>query len=70
MFLYLCACVRVRTDAYVSRLEPGWVCLYESRQCARGEQGSEKDVAAVGGGRGSARPRGPPLVDSLTDDMH
>lgn len=47
-------------------------CLYGSRQCARGEQGSEKDAAAVEGGgkRGSTRPRGPPLVDSLTDDMH
>lgn len=32
-------------------------------------QGSEKDVVAVGGG-GSTRPRGPPFVDSLTDDMH
>ncbi len=43
--------VCVRTDASASRLEPGWAGLYESRQCARGEQGSEKDVAAVGGER-------------------
>lgn len=28
----------------------GYTRLYESRQCVRGEQGSEKDAAAVGGG--------------------
>lgn len=51
----------VSTDAAVSGLEPGWAYLYESRQCARGEQGSEKDVAAVGGGGGAAPGRGAPL---------
>lgn len=58
MLLYLCMCVC--TDASTSGLEPGWACLYESRQCARGEQGSEKDVAAVGGGA-AAPGRGAPL---------
>lgn len=52
----MCVC----TDASASRLEPGWACLYESRQCVRGEQGSEKDVAAVGGGE-AAPGRGAPL---------
>lgn len=70
VFVLVCMCVCVRTDAPASGLKPGWACVYESRQCARGEQGSEKDVAAVGGGGRQARPRGPPLVDSLTDDMH
>lgn len=55
--VYVCMCVC--TDASASRLKPGWVCLYESRQCARGEQGSEKDVAAVGGGR-QRQAEGPP----------
>ena len=59
MFLY-CVHVCVCTDASASGLEPGWACLYESRQCARGEQGSEKDVAAVGGGE-AALGRGAPL---------
>lgn len=70
VFVLVCMCVCVRTDAPASGLKPGWACVYESRQCARGEQGREKDVAAVGGGGRQARPRGPPLVDSLTDDMH
>lgn len=70
VFVLVCMRVCVRTDAPASGLKPGWACVYESRQCARGEQGSEKDVAAVGGGGRQARPRGPPLVDSLTDDMH
>lgn len=52
----MCVC----TDASASRLEPGWACLYESRQCARGEQASEKDVAAVEEG-GAAPGRGAPL---------
>lgn len=60
MVFHLCACVYVHTDAAATRLEPGWACLYESRQCARGEQGSEKDVAAVGGGE-AAPGRGAPL---------
>lgn len=35
MSKYMCyTCVCVSTDASVSGLEPGWVCLYESRQCA------------------------------------
>lgn len=54
-------CVCVRTDAPASGLKPGWACVYESRQCARGEQGSEKDVAAVGGGGGGRPGRGAPL---------
>lgn len=33
-------------------------------------QGSEKDVVAVGGGARQHQAEGPPLVDSLTDDMH
>lgn len=58
-----CTCVHVCvcTDASASGLEPGWARLYESRQCARGEQGSEKDIAAVGGGGGAALGRGAPL---------
>ena len=55
----VCVCVCVCTDASATRLEPGWACLYESRQCARGEQGSEKDVAAVGGER-QRQAEGPP----------
>jgi len=53
-------CVCVCTDASASGLQPGWAHLYESRQCARGEQGSEKDVAAVGGGREAEPGRGAP----------
>lgn len=41
------------------RLEPEWTRVYESRQCARREQGSEKDVAAVGGWR-QHQAEGPP----------
>ena len=47
----------------VSGLQSEWLRLYESRQCVRGEQGSEKDAAAVREGRGAAArgPRGPPF---------
>lgn len=62
----VCVC----SDASVSGLQPEWLCLYESRQCARGEQRSEKDVAAVGGERQPEGRGAPPFVDSLTDDMH
>lgn len=51
----MCVCI----DGSTSRLQPGWVCLYESRQCARGEQGSEKDVPAVVGER-QHQAEGPP----------
>lgn len=43
-----CVCVCVYTA--VSGLGAGWASLNESRQWARGEQGSEKDVARVEGG--------------------
>lgn len=60
VFVLVCMCVCVRTDAPASGLKPGWACVYESRQCARGEQGSEKDVAAVGGGGEAGQAEGPP----------
>lgn len=74
MSKYMCCFVRLceSTDGSVSGLEPGWVCLYESRQCAcAGEwEGRSGSWGGWGAGGGSTRPRGPPLVDSLTDDMH
>lgn len=56
--VHVCACVC--TDGPASALKLRWARLYESRQCARGEQGSEKDVAAAGGVRREHQAEGPP----------
>lgn len=59
MSKYTCCLTCVHACAHISEPECGWARLYESRQCARGEQGSEKDAAAVGGGR-QRQAEGPP----------
>lgn len=55
----MCVCVHI--DASASGLKPGCLRLYESRQCARGEQGSEKGAAAAEGGGRHRQAEGPPL---------
>lgn len=59
VFVLVCMCVCAQTPQRLGS-SPGWACLYESRQCARGEQGSEKDVAVVGGGERQRQAEGPP----------